>query len=402
MPNMMCVKCRIILVLCLLVPLIVDRIGWQPSSAMAASPGTSEEEAAAPGAETPTVLIVDEDEVYLFFDPKASIQLGQRLEIFQVFLDDDGKISAPFGKPVATVRVIELDKDGAITRVIDSSGLIKEGYIAKALPFEAEDAAEVGKLQTRIPVMKEEESPLPAIPETSLERAEREGVPSPLSKIVVGRRVIYQMLFEHFSGQQEIVTEQRLSNEVLSQTETEYTVKTVILSYKTTVDGQEQKSGQWPNKELIIVMRKDGKPTKMSNANYSFFQSGGRMWPQGKIKVGDTWEYWTRTEHDQQKAVMKMSFRFKAAGLDQYMGRDCLLIDTEAEYLTEKQTGDKKPHLPVTATISKGTMYLDYERGVILFHESTNQSVTKLPQSNQEFKAESSRRQKLIRVEGIQ
>jgi len=70
--------------------------------------------------------------------------------------------------------------------------------------------------------------------------------------------------------------------------------------------------------------------------------------------------------------------------------------------ITEKQTSDRKLHMPETATTSKGTMYLDYERGVILFHESTNQSVTKLPQSNQEFKTETSWWRKLIGVEGIQ
>jgi hypothetical protein len=392
-------KCRIILLLCLLLVLSGAGILRQPGSAWAASNGPSEQDAVIPPPVIPMVLIVDGDEVYLFSYPKAPFQLGQRLEIFPVVLDDHGKISGPLGKPVATVRVIELDKEGAITKVINSSGLIKEGYIAKALPFEAADAAEAANLQARIPIMKEKETPPEVLPETGLERAEREGVPSPLRKIVVGRREIYQSRSEQFSGQHETLMEQRFSNEVLSQTETEYTIKLATLSYKLTVNGQEQNAAQMANREFTIVMRKDGKPTKMSNADYPLFESGGRMWPKDKIKIGDTWDYWTRTQYSEQGAVMKQLSRFRAAGLEQYMGRDCIIIDTETEYITEKQTGVENSQVPVTDTTSKGNMYLDYDRGIVLFHESTTQSLTKVPQSGQEFKTESTWWQKLISVE---
>lgn len=402
MCNGLRLKLGFIVSFCLMATLFETGVRFRGNSGPAASPDPSEDRAAIPLSITPTVLLVDGDEVHLFFYSKASIRLGQRLEIFPVLLDVDGKMSSPLGKPVATVRVIEIDKDTAITKVINSSGLINEGYIARALPFEAADAAEVARLQTRIPMMKEKETPLAALPETGLERVEREGVPSPFSKIVVGRREIYQSRSEQFSGQQETVMEQRFSYEVLSQAETEYTIRVATLSFKLTVNGREQNAGQMANREFTIVMRKDGKPTKMSNVNYPLFESGGRMWPLGKIKVGDTWEYWTRTQYAEQGAVIKQLSRFKAAGLAQYMGRDCLFIDTETEYITEKQAGGENTDIPVTDTTSKGNMYLDYDRGIILFHDSISRSVTKMPQSGQEFKTEGAWWQKLLGVEGNQ
>jgi len=84
-------------------------------------------------------------------------------------------------------------------------------------------------------------------------------------------------------------------------------------------------------------------------------------------------------------AMMKQLFCFNGSGPEQSM--------------TEKQTGDKDPHRPVTETTSSKNVHLDFGRGFVFLNESTSQGVTRMPRSNQEFKTEGTWSQKLIRVE---
>ena len=96
------------------------------------------------------------------------------------------------------------------------------------------------------------------------------------------------------------------------------------------------------------------------------------MWPQGRIKIGDSWEYVYESSYSDVR--YKQIIRRKVQGFENHSGRDCIVLEQSSLWTKNDLPSEDIPD-------STGKVYYDYNEGIMVYAEgssSKNKNVSRL------------------------
>jgi hypothetical protein len=191
----------------------------------------------------------------------------------------------------------------------------------------------------------------------ALAAARKNGIPSPPVKLVVGKKWLMKGK-ENNAGN---VFETTTTHSIVQQKGNEFIESWVFDEFKQ--NGQNMPAMK--TQEHYLAHKLDGTDTRVPLKAIINRETSGSLWPVGRIKIGDTWDFreqYAFSSEPTKKSVK--TIKFKALGFERLKDRNCLVM--------EKTTLTHFPYGNEATTTAK--VYYDYQNGVTVRSELTGTS----------------------------
>lgn len=192
-----------------------------------------------------------------------------------------------------------------------------------------------------------------------LKQAIAEGVPAPPLNLVVGK----QWLIETSSSTKQGLTLTMERFEITSSLEDQacFEVQSEIIAR--TRNNEDILNGSPDHNRIQIdALWADGRLHRPEGlVPEDEWRSRGRLWPEGRIRLGDKWAYATRTRTGEQDFSLEAEISIQ--GFDSLEGHDCLIYETIFQSTFSRRSQ------PVVTRYRHRT-HLDYNLGLEVFWQS--------------------------------